>query len=164
MIDLLRKLGYVIKITTPDDHESGCDVVVEVNFPKMGLIDKKIPEFQALYLIAGETIFRTINPDGNKKKLVMPKYAMRLYIDLDISYMSRELGLSSKLIVVEDNDGDTTEAIEGIVPMDQLDREVDLMSVFFEAMEENFHKKFDKQAKKLKVLGGYAVLKSLFIG
>jgi hypothetical protein len=157
-LELLKDKDYLVVVKQQNSEEEAWTVT----FPKTTLIHGERERVVVSYSLTTEGLSRTVTPGGKKSVLGIPRYACRLYMNLDVSMVLRELGLSTQLTVCEDDTGEVVDDIPGVVPYEELDKEAILSSLFFEALEEDFPKKYDKQAKKLRILDGYTVLKELF--
>lgn len=168
MITLLENKNYVVKIKSflqkenLKVHTVGCSV----SFPKMTLINPDMPQISFRYLpIYGKkdaVIQTTKNGELTKSyETLLPNYAVRNYISLDVALSLQQLGLSSQILVYYNHLDEKVNGFYEILLAKEEEKEGFLTQLYLAGKSEGFAK-YMKVAKQHKVLDGYKILAQSF--
>lgn len=161
---LLRKHDYLVVVQQTGD---GC--VVTFPHPILLLQDKSLPRVVECFAIRREkepgmwvnTSFD--QPDDPGKFIVVPEYAMRLFIVCEINAWCHRLSVDPSLVVYLTKDNQEKENIHDVIDNpDDMHREGFLQGLVIEAIKDNFTPMYEDVAKTEGVSEGYQLIRPFF--
>jgi hypothetical protein len=156
--ELLKKHDYLV---IAQQHGDGC----LVTYPDVKLLHPKQKRVTESFVVNRGTehgLFVHATYLDDSVFVNVPLYAVRIFIQEEMSLCCRQIGLNTSMVEYLDADGQVKESLEEIVDgpetANDLKKEGFLRKIFVEARVDDFNPEYENVAEAHEVAEGYKVL------
>lgn len=160
--DILNKCDYLVKVYQ-DPEYNGC----HINYPKITTIGKdSVHQWVTSFILNDNYLDYTLilNNNTTKTKILVPNYAQRMFVDIDITKSCGIIKYATDLVTFFNKDNDQVDSLLELISSKDLNKEAEFCDIFNDAVQNSFQEKYYDKAKELGLDQGFLVCKKLIGG